>query len=245
LSLTKALGELAQQFNPQQNVITFHCPPGLLGAVAPPQPAGDILPDWYKKLPAVDPEVVTVEVWGVTVKRCMPFLDALTSGWVLTLPAEVHCEVSADGQTVSHKHNMPFNLIDGHLGYQVKGSHWGETPPLKFNNVWTIKTPRGWSCLFVPLLNRQHKWFSAASGLVDTDVYHHPVNLPFFMLPEAYGKSFTLAKGTPLVQVIPVKRSNFRADIREATSQENRATDNAALNLRAEAGWYRKFVRVR
>jgi hypothetical protein len=196
-------------------------------------------------MPAVDPEIVSIESTGVTLKRCMPFLDALNAGWILSLPAEVHFEISDDGQTVRDKHNMPFNLVESHVGYQTKGSHWGETPPLKFINPWTITTPAGWSTLFVPLLNREREYFEVASGLVDTDRYPHPVNFPFFMLPAARGKLFALKKGTPLVQMIPVRRDSFRADIRSATADEMLAADRTSLKMSAEPSWYRKRVRQR
>ncbi len=38
--------------------------------------------------------------YELTIKRCMPFLDALQVGWILPLAATVRLEVKDGGQTV-------------------------------------------------------------------------------------------------------------------------------------------------
>jgi hypothetical protein len=75
---------------------------------------------------------------------------------------------------------------------------------MKFHNPWTIRTPPGWSCLFVPPLNRPNGVFEVLSGFVDTDTYVAPVNFPFVAIAD--DGVHTLPKGTPLIQVIPFLR---------------------------------------
>jgi hypothetical protein len=213
-------------------------------AIAAPVPAIEVLPAWFRKLPAVDAEHRTVDDWAITIKRCMPFLDAMSAGYVLTLPAEIHFSVSADGQSVTHRHQMPFTLVESHAAYQIKGSHWDGRVPLKLNTQWVVTTPRGWSMLYVPLLNHANDRIETMAGLVDSDRYPMPVNLPFFIHTSLHGNSdFTLERGTPLCQLIPVKRSDFLLEARDSTPAEVLLTQHTELQLRSSRGWYRKFIR--
>ena len=79
-------------------LIDFSCNQEDYGAVAEPVPASKVLPDWYKKLPRIDPAEQTTQVTGKTVKTCMPFFDAMSLGWVLPAPVELTVEVTADGK---------------------------------------------------------------------------------------------------------------------------------------------------
>ena len=60
--------------------IRFLCKPEDHGVIAEPVPAKTVLPDWFRKLPAVDKQHASATNNGLTVKRCMPFLDAMTIG---------------------------------------------------------------------------------------------------------------------------------------------------------------------
>ena len=51
----------------------------------------------------------------------------------------------------------------------------------KFINKWLIKTPPGYSCLFVKPLNHFETRFEIISGVVDTDTYINTINFPFLL----------------------------------------------------------------
>ena len=79
---------------------------------------------------------------------------------------------------------------------------------MKFHNYWTIRTAKGWSCMFLPPLNRPDAVVEVFAGVVDTDTYTAPINFPF--VATAADGVYTLEKGTPLVQVIPFRRVDAR-----------------------------------
>ncbi|HEY9347529.1 MAG TPA: hypothetical protein VIQ53_19555, partial [Inquilinus sp.] len=81
-------------------VIEFVCQPQDHGVIAEPRPAKSVLPDWFRKLPPVDKDHLTVTSTGLTVKRCMPFLDAMTTGWILPLAATVRLDIRENGHAV-------------------------------------------------------------------------------------------------------------------------------------------------
>lgn len=73
----------------KEAVIAFTCEAGDIEVIAKPLPAKQAIPEWFRNIPAIDPEALSATNNGLTVKRCMPFLDALTLGWIMPLAATV------------------------------------------------------------------------------------------------------------------------------------------------------------
>lgn len=225
--------------------LTFLCRPEDDGVIAPPAPAKSNLPDWFRKLPAVSRDHASTTDNGLTVKRCMPFLDAMTTGWLLTLAATVRLEIKDGGTAVDAGWEFDRVMVSNHGAHQVSGNPRQPRPPCKFHNYWAVRTAPGWSCLFVPPLNRPGQPFECVAGMVDTDSYVAEIHFPFFAT--APDGLYTIEKGTPLVQVIPVRRDEVFADaqIRVETVQEAGQKDKVYRQTLASEGWYRKFARVR
>ncbi len=225
--------------------IRFTCAPEDEGVIAPPVPAKSYLPDWFRKLPAIDPEAESPTNTGLTVKRCMPFLDAMTTGWILTLPATVRMDISDAGGRVDCAWDFDRPLVANHAMHQVKGNPMGGRPPCKFINFWTIATPPGWSCLFVNPLNRPNGLFEVVAGVVDTDTYRSPIHFPFFATGE--DGLHVIEKGSPVVQLIPFKRAatEIAAEIRAELPQETTDRRKILRNTQASQGWYRLFARAK
>jgi len=210
--------------------------------VAEPVPARTAHPAWFRRLPGIDQAELCATNNGLTVKRCMPFLDALNAGWLLPLAATVRLEISDAGRQVAAGWELDGELVSPHGAFQAAGNPFEPRPVLKFHNPWTIRTPAGWSCLFVPPLNRPPAGIEVLAGIVDTDRYVAPVNLPFVALGE--DGVHTLAKGTPLAQVIPFRRETIDAVVRAEGEAEADTRERVTRNTRAEAGWYKRHARA-
>jgi hypothetical protein len=224
--------------------ILFTCAPEDRDVIAPPVPAKAALPEWFRRLPAVDKAQLSATNNALTVKRCMPFLDAMTTGWIIPLAATVRLEIRDGGRTVDAGWEFDKVMVSNHSAPQVAGNPMEPRPPCKFHNHWTITTPKGWSCLFVPPLNRPDPVFQCAAGVVDTDVYASPIHFPFFAT--APDGVYTLAKGTPLVQAIPFRRAeaSLEAEIRAETDEEASTRSRILRQTLAEDGWYRRISRA-
>ncbi len=232
-------------FQRSSQTIRFLCDPKDDGVIAPPVPARTYLPDWFRKLPAITPDAVSPTDTGLTVKRCMPFLDAMSTGWILTMPATLRMEISDGGKTVTTGWDFDRPLTSNHGMHQVKGNPNGALPPCKFHNFWTIITPPGWSCLFINPMNRPNGLFEVVAGIVDTDTYRSPVHFPFFATgPDGL---HVVAKGSPVVQVIPFRRdtTEIAADIRAETPAERDGRVKVMRNTTSEPGWYRTKARAK
>jgi Family of unknown function (DUF6065) len=216
--------------------IFFTCSPEDEGVIAAPVPAKAYIPDWFRKLPAIDPEVESRTNTGLTVKRCMPFLDAMTTGWIIPLAATVRLEISEGGTRVDAAWDFDRTLVSNHGMHQVKGNPMGPRPPCKFHNYWTIATPPGWSCLFVNPLNRPNGLFEVVAGVVDTDTYRSPIHFPFFATGD--DGLHVVEKGSPMVQVIPFRRkeSELAAEIRAETAAESETRTKILRNTTGSQG---------
>ena len=224
--------------------IQFLCQPEDREVIAPPVPAKTVMPEWFRKLAPVDKGNVSATSNGLTVKRCMPFLDAMTTGWLLPIAATVRLEIKDGGTIVEAGWEFDKAMVSNHGVHQVAGNPKEPSPPCKFHNLWTIRTPPGWSCLFVPPLNRAGQPFECVAGIVDTDTYTAPVHFPFFAT--APDGIYTIEKGTPLVQIIPFRRdtASIAAEIRAETLEEAATRDKVHRNTLASEGWYRKWARA-
>jgi hypothetical protein len=188
--------------------VEFLCLPEDVGVIPPPYPARKHMPDWYKKLP---PRVEGRTVLNNgTVKRCAPFLDAMSIGWIIPLAADVEFITNADASGVTYQWTFPRPMVENHNPLQLVGHHELPKPPMKFLNHWLIRCPKDYSLLFMPPLNRPDSRFECASGVVDADRYFEFINFPFFFKEPNF--TGILKQGTPLVQVVPLHRSLLKCD---------------------------------
>jgi hypothetical protein len=228
----------------QRSKIEFLCRPEDEGVIAEPVPAKSVLPAWFRQLPGIAKSHLSATNNGLTVKRCLPFVDAMSAGWIIPLAAAVRLEISDGGQTVTAGWEFDREMVSNHAAFQFAGSPYEPHPPMKFHNYWTIRTPRGWSCLFVPPINRPNGVIEVLSGLVDTDSYRSPVNLPFVAI--APDGVYALKKGTPLVQVIPFRRGDLAlaGSIRTESKDEGDERERIRRGTHAGDGWYKQHARA-
>src|ERR1700745_4095299 len=80
----------------QEMTLTFRCPKELEGLLPPPVPAAQGMPAAFKVRPpqAFNPVLAREHD---TVKRCPPFVDAMTSGFLIPLICDVRFE---NGQVI-------------------------------------------------------------------------------------------------------------------------------------------------
>lgn len=79
---------------------------------------------------------------------------------------------------------------------------------LKLHAPWMVKLPKGYSLLFKNPANHFEHDLELFEGLVDVDEYPLNINMPFCWRSEKKG-DFILEAGTPLCQIIPIKRENW------------------------------------
>ena len=226
--------------------LTFRCPPELNGILPPPVPAVQGLPEWFKKLPAKAFNKV-LQRDDQTVKRCPPFVDAMTYGFFILLPCDLKFE---DGQ-FSWEFDVPPNSsgmrspIAFHDESQVVGSpfHEADSFPIKFNNFWTVQAPAGYSLLFTHPLNRIDLPFTTVTGLVDSDLYSdNRIHFPAHWHNKAFNG--VLPKGTPIAQCMPIKRAEWDLQVLSLTDDDTQRIRDVAQAIESEPDVYRHRFRA-
>jgi len=203
-----------------------------------PTPIKLNIPEWYKKLEHT--------LLNKTVKGCMPFLDTLTSGYLLKIPQDFHVRHNVDNENekgekfkdsfqtfglhdidqLLRAKNVNLNSgFDTHSIKQVEGSPFIDKnknlPFYKILNPWKIKTTKGYSCLFVPPLNNSDDRFSIIPGIVDTDTFPNEINFPIIINGDKYPiLETTIKKGIPYVQIIPFKRDSWKMSLKPRNQKE-------------------------
>jgi hypothetical protein len=177
-----------------------------------PKPASKYIPNWYKDLESYmfgEKKPNGGGTTTATAKRCMPIFDAINAGYIIVSPADVYVS-QRDGQP--YYEWAHFGLISFHPKEQAPehpNRNGLEAFP-KWINYWAIKTPKGYSTMFVAPFHRESV-FSILPGVVDTDTYTGPVNFPFTLNdPKFEG---IIPAGTPIAQVIPFKREGWKMSL--------------------------------
>jgi hypothetical protein len=173
-----------------------------------PKPASSLIPDWYKDTESYIGGTKKPNGSGgtmATIKRCMPVFDAITAGYIIESPADVYVSIR-DGQ--QYFEWSSFELISFHPIDQapIHPDRKQYAYP-KWNNPWAINTPKGYSTLFVQPFHRESV-FTILPGVVDTDQYSAPVNFPFVINDPSF--EGLIPMGTPIAQVIPLKRDSWK-----------------------------------
>lgn len=224
----------------EDSVIEFVTERSLYGTMPEPVPANKVLPEWYKQLaPRLTGAGKQTELQTSTVKRCMPFLDALSMGWILPLCAEV--QFKAEEGVVNYEWQFDESVVSNHNLGQVGGDMFprNDWPVMKFHNYWCVKVPEGYSLLVTSPFNRIEPRFETFSGVVDADSYFNYINAPFMWTGGNY--EGVIDAGTPVVQVIPFKRDGILSDavVREMTEEEHLEQERTQTALGSRESMYR------
>lgn len=219
--------------------IEFLCEEYELGNIPEPFPARHLIPSWYKSLPMK----LGSGFESSTLKRCPPFLDAMVTGWIIPLVADVYIESNSDCSHVKYDTQYSKPMIENHLESQVTtdkcpAPHLPK-PPIKWLNYWAIKCPEGYSLMFVPPLNRADPRFTCFSGIVECDKYFEYINFPFVWNEPNF--SGIVPAGTPLMQVIPIKRDTIFKEsiIRSFKDSDYKDLNNTRCKLKVHESHYR------
>lgn len=183
-------------------------------SIPEPIPAVKKIPEWYKKIPRYisgEKKPNSENASSGTIKTCMPVLDAMTAGYLILSSADIYISKNTEGtyyQWANHE-AVTFHLPDQITGYPKSDVKLKDEKPPKFTNPWVVKTPKGYSCLFVQPFHHDLP-FSILPGVVDTDTYFNAINFPFIPDPDFEG---LIPKGTPIAQVIPFKRESWSMSV--------------------------------
>jgi hypothetical protein len=173
-------------------------------AVVFPQPAKNFIPDWYKNIKAGK------DLFNV--KKCIPFLDSMSNGYVQTTWCDIDIIDKEDGLQVFFDSKIPLFYYRETSDMPVDGSFYNTE--FVWQRPWSTILPNGYSALVVHPLNRFDLPFVTLSGIVDFDKSIHAKigNIPFYIKK---GFTGTIPAGTPMFQILPIKREDWKSETQE------------------------------
>jgi hypothetical protein len=184
-----------------------------------PVPATRTIPQWFKDQPlhsdgGMDSFKALKSGAFSTYKLCVPLTDLFTMGYVITLSADVAIINTAnDG---SYRPTAAFWVdwipVDQRpaetLGnYPIPIGHSGSL--FRWTTDWKVTTPDGYSLLATHPFNRYDLPFTTIGGVIDTDKHPNHLSIPFFLKDGFEG---IIEKGTPIIQIIPIKREKWESE---------------------------------
>lgn len=203
-----------------KQIIKFEAVDEYAWAVAQrPFPANSAVPDWWK---AMTPYVKTIDnpdgkklmvknfEANTSAKKCVPMLDAMISGYIIPLWADVQvANYGADEKAITWRVKSDVFQEHGQQATDVQAPVGYNKQVFKFMNRWRIITPKGYSCLITQPFGYRQTGVHAIPAVVDTDKSSLEILPPVWFASDFEG---ILEVGTPMVQVIPFKRSDWKAE---------------------------------
>jgi hypothetical protein len=184
----------------------------------PVSPASKSIAEWFKKIPAEEHGSQRLGRDKGTVKKCLPYIDALTFGYTWSLPFDIEVSNTGSGKYFRWQVENRENFIHMEPEYRTIGMQAPEgfDPEIwRFISFPMIETPPGYSILLTHPINRYDLPFLVISGVIDTDKLHQESSVPFYLRKDFEG---ILDKGTPIAQIIPFKRDKWEHEYTEPYS---------------------------
>lgn len=200
--------------------ILFHPVMGDMHDQTAPVPAKETLSKWYRDLPQFHGGKPSIKdgMANPTVKACMPFYDAMISGYIQQswhdMSFEFSFDKNGDETVVYNTASQPssFSVRDHEPSMKLSNDYY----PFEFvfHPPYYPEVPEGWSVLITQPFNSFNSPFQFTSGIVDSDQFTHSQsgNLPFYV---KRGFNGIIPKGTPLYQLMPVKRESWKSEVTE------------------------------
>ena len=190
--------------------------------------------EWYKH----DAER---DEWCRTAKQCPSFVDVFREGYVIVAPCDIW--LWTDGDAFKWKTALDFVNISIHADNQLKDYFQDSTIKkiFKIDNVWKIRTPKGYSIRQIPLFYHFNPDWQVAYGLINTDTYHE-LNVQIIFTSEK--EEVFIKQGDPLCYIVPFKREKLLdMEITEYSYRDDVAT--AFANKGTFLKGYKEFRRLK
>lgn len=175
--------------------------------IAKPYPGKKGMPDWLIEQEA------QYDDGGITIKKCQPFLDGLTVGYIIPFPDDTI--ITLEGKYDFSISGPGGRFLSAHGAAQYNKTWWKDKIVVKFANPWIIKTDSGYSSYIFHPNGHNIKPYYSIPAVVDTDKYYQGISIPFVLNEFRIGAQIEIKKGTPMAQVLPFKRESCEMTIRD------------------------------
>lgn len=213
--------------------------PGNCSVATPVVSSARIKPKWLRK-----------QTGEAKFTDCPGMLDYSHAGYIITAHADIHIKANSEGVVIevqgmhiepheaarSNPAQFNYSIVEGMIEpVDVERSAW------KIPLPWGVFAEKGFSGYLMPAIMHADyldKIF-VFPGIIDFDKFH-TINFVFSPLKEC---EFIIPAGTPLLQVLPMRRDEITAECGKATERD---VDEMTFNMASRLPrYYRKFLSQR
>jgi len=204
-------------------------------------PSKKYIPNWYKKIPKwQNNEIFSLKTLNFmpTVKVCVPFLEAMSTGYMITLPYDLYVKKDGEGIYLSwNQVSYPPILRDQPAdNATIPAGHYPAEYAWSYPISHTI--PKKHSVLITHPLNRHDLPFTTLSGVVDGGyVLAANGQLPFYI---KQGFEGIIPQGTPIAQLIFFRNEFWTSKETKGINKIAEFQTKKARNLISD--WYKKTI---
>lgn len=192
-----------------------------------PVPSKTYIPDWFTSMPPYAPSSdsptgtkIVVENFesNATAKKCTPMLDAIISGYTIPLWSDVLVTRENGRPKISWRVTEDVFLVHQNYGAPLVPPPPGyQNVVFKYNTFFRIRTPKGYSVMIRNVAGHNDLPFYPIPAIIDTDKSVIDNNIPVWIKSDFEG---IIEKGTPIAQVIPFKRDNWKSKFSLITKEK-------------------------
>lgn len=197
-----------------------------------PSPAKNFIPDWYKDMVPFDKSesnpngrkiIIDNKISNATAKKCTPMLDGMTSGYIVPLWCDI--QVKQEKNKIDNKFYPKISWRIDLDVFEIHGISSRDIPApfgydqivFKFLTYFNIRTPPGYSIMISSPSGHYRLPFHAIPAIIDSDKSMIDNNFPCWIQSEFEG---IVEKGTPMVQITPFKRIDWKSKLSKRTFEE-------------------------
>jgi hypothetical protein len=183
-----------------------------------PYSASKNIPSWWRdelpyevsiENPTGKKIIVEEGASNATFKKCTPMLDAITSGYIVPLWADVQVRSTPKGPRVTWRTKSNLFMPHGEASERVPPPAGYSNYVFKYLNTWIPKTPKGYSVLITSPFGHRNLPFQAIPAIIDSDTSTLEVIPPMWLKEGFEG---IVEKGTPMFQITPFKREDWQSE---------------------------------
>jgi hypothetical protein len=222
----------------KKNILKYAPYPSVISNIFP---AKQNIPDWYKNGIRIsnlnDNKEITELPVRAGFKLCTPFLEALTSGYMIPLHTDIAIKQTDGGPSITFSNELPtpVELRDTSVNPTLPTPSGMSDLHFAWQTAFAIEIPKGYSALITHPLNRYDLPFITLSGILDGEYAMPRGNLPVFFSSSFEG---IIKEGTPIAQIFLFKQEDWLSKVDESILEK--AKFNHVKCIINSFGYYKK-----
>jgi hypothetical protein len=198
-----------------------------------PKPAKNFLPKWHKNMAPyekinVDDNNKKINIENqqsnASAKKCTPMLDSMISGYIVPLWCDVQVKQIKNQETgkwfprITWRIDPDVFILHGPSSREIPAPFGYDQEVFKFATYFRIQTPKGYSIMINSPAGHYQLPFHAVPAIIDSDKSVIDNNFPCWIQTGFEG---IVEKGTPMAQVTPFKRLDWKSKMSLISYEEH------------------------